>query len=107
MNPSNFLDWLCVFYFAVLATAFTFHIQDLTELREYLQRASVTVQGSWEDPMERVNYFAFVDRVGALVTMQRQLVAGFPYVIVSRFFKAFASQPRLAMVTETLRKAAS
>merc|ERR1712232_800766 len=52
---------------------------------------------------------AFFEKVDEIVQggeTRRVWIALYPFAVVSRFFKAFASQPRLSLVTQTVTRAA-
>jgi len=100
----NMVDWSAVIYFIVLAILWIWHLGEVAELRELLSRADVMLPGSFADDGDRTNFFQTVHRIVIHTHASRIVVAFYPFVLVTRFFKAFSAQPRLAIVTETLMK---
>merc|ERR1712113_703218 len=81
--------------------------QKMADIRELLRIASVEVPGSWVNRADLERFYDLtVDVAQSLHTFQTML-AVYPFIIVSRFFKAFSFQPRLALVTATLSEAAT
>uniref|UniRef100_A0A7S4VIU8 EF-hand domain-containing protein n=1 Tax=Alexandrium monilatum TaxID=311494 RepID=A0A7S4VIU8_9DINO len=107
MNLSNAVDWASILFSLFLAIFWIIYMQNLQDLREHLLSANAGITGSWANRADREAFFDMVDaRVWETLSL-RTALAIYPFVIVSRFFKAFSSQPRLAMVTKTLAKAST
>merc|ERR1711920_1123772 len=81
------------------------YLFELETLRALLRKSSGDVPGSWEDESDRKDFFNIVTQVAQDQHSFQTMLAVYPFVIVSRFFKAFSFQPRMALVTETLRQA--
>lgn len=106
MSLGNFIDWVSIAVAVFLAVFWILHLERLEELRDSLLMASATTEGSFSTGAERDEFYDRVDGLVYDVHFLRTFLAVYPFVIVSRFFKAFSLQPRLAMVTNTLSKAA-
>jgi hypothetical protein len=103
----NVVDWVNVFYGAALIAMWFLHLNKVQELkRDYLEQASVNVVGSWKDENMRVGFFNKVDDIIQGGESRRIWIALYPFVVLSRFFKAFSAQPRLSLVTQTVKRAA-
>uniref|UniRef100_A0A7S1M1G8 Polycystin cation channel PKD1/PKD2 domain-containing protein n=1 Tax=Alexandrium catenella TaxID=2925 RepID=A0A7S1M1G8_ALECA len=107
MNMSNGVDWVSIGVAVFLVIMWVQHLSRLQELKDILLAASPTMPGSYSTAAERNAFFDMVDGIVYDVHFLRTALALYPFVIVSRFFKAFSLQPRLAMVTMTLSKAAT
>mmetsp|Transcript_25161 Transcript_25161/g.49281 ORF Transcript_25161/g.49281 Transcript_25161/m.49281 type:complete len:878 (+) Transcript_25161:95-2728(+) len=105
INLPNFVDWLSIVYAVVLIIFWATHLFDLAEIRQLMDQGQALEPGTWVDSGLRKEFFSLVDHTVRKTHLLRTLAAAYPFVIVSRFLKAFASQPRLAMVTNTLSKA--
>mmetsp|Transcript_30314 Transcript_30314/g.77051 ORF Transcript_30314/g.77051 Transcript_30314/m.77051 type:complete len:982 (-) Transcript_30314:152-3097(-) len=102
----NCVDWLNVAYFLFIALLWSLHMYKVAELRVYLDQAEVGVIGSWQNPQTRVDFYDVVGNMVLDLEFRRGVLACYPFIIVSRFFKAYSAQPRLALVTNTLSRAA-
>jgi len=107
MNFSNFLDWLSIVYSFVLVGLWLIQLVRLNDLEATMKKGEPTQIGTFPNDALRKEFFDQVDDIVSQRVMFRIFVAVYPFVIVSRFFKAFASQPRLALVTNTLVKAST
>lgn len=103
LSPGNFVDWLSVFYFFLLMGFWLAHLKVLQGLRESLRPASIDVLGSFEDVSDRDQFYDAVDEWVKSDSVLRTVMAIFPFIIGTRFFKIFALQPRLGVVTATLQ----
>jgi len=72
-----------------------------------MEDANVETPGSWANPDRRVEFFEQLETCVLLAQTRRMAFAVYPFVLVSRFFKAFSAQPRLALVTSTLLRSAT
>mmetsp|Transcript_129847 Transcript_129847/g.289680 ORF Transcript_129847/g.289680 Transcript_129847/m.289680 type:complete len:1143 (+) Transcript_129847:49-3477(+) len=104
-NVWNLVDWVSALYGVVIVVNWCIHLKMVRELRADLLTANVEIQGSWESEETRIHFFDLVERIVKHVQAFRQILALYPFAIVLRFFKAFASQPRLAVVTKTFTRA--
>eukprot|EP00928_Gymnodinium_smaydae_P025315 TRINITY_DN20208_c0_g1_i1.p1 TRINITY_DN20208_c0_g1~~TRINITY_DN20208_c0_g1_i1.p1 ORF type:complete len:945 (-),score=150.40 TRINITY_DN20208_c0_g1_i1:298-3132(-) len=103
---SNMVDWMNVLYGAVLVFLWALHLQRVNALvADYLQDASVTVQGSWMDESQLAQFYSQVDDIVIAGLSRRIMISLYPFVLISRFFKAFSAQPRLSLVTSTITRA--
>merc|ERR1719375_2923212 len=76
----------------------------LGKLRGWLDKVDLSTPGSLQNDEDLAQFFH--DAHQAILQKQwvRTFVAVYPFVIASRFFKAFSAQQRLAVVTSTLAK---
>jgi hypothetical protein len=102
IGPANFVDWLSVISAMVLVAFWIQHQFMLETMRQLMREADYKIPGSWSDDDKRTEYFDIVQLIVQRTIIFRTLLAVYPFVIVSRFFKAFSSQPRLAVVTRTI-----
>lgn len=102
-SPSNFIDWLGVIYFFALMSTWFTHVRLISDLRESLHPASIEVAGSFKNVSDRDNFYDIVDEWVTADFTIRTVMAVFPFIIGARFFKVFALQPRLGVVTATLQ----
>eukprot|EP00928_Gymnodinium_smaydae_P079667 TRINITY_DN63535_c0_g1_i1.p1 TRINITY_DN63535_c0_g1~~TRINITY_DN63535_c0_g1_i1.p1 ORF type:complete len:795 (-),score=124.47 TRINITY_DN63535_c0_g1_i1:297-2681(-) len=101
----NVVDWVNVIYSFVIVIYWIFYLGQLDELNSYIRTASVEVEGTWKDAAVREAFFGAAHNAVQTFHTFRFMLAIYPFVLVLRFFKAFSMQPRLAVVTETLRAA--
>eukprot|EP00930_Biecheleria_cincta_P027134 TRINITY_DN1905_c0_g1_i8.p1 TRINITY_DN1905_c0_g1~~TRINITY_DN1905_c0_g1_i8.p1 ORF type:complete len:933 (-),score=157.50 TRINITY_DN1905_c0_g1_i8:72-2870(-) len=102
----NLVDWLSILYSLLLFWMWSQHMLVLRELKTSLEAGSTEVQGTWADPADRRSHFELADKVSAS-SQEFQTAAGFyPLAVGARFISAFSGQPRLALVTDTLFRAA-
>jgi hypothetical protein len=102
----NFVDWLSFLFAFAIISMWVIHLVRLHDLRDYLASADADVIGSWPDSKTREDYFELVHTIVEESREFRIILGMYPFVIVSKFFKAFNNQPRLSMVTRTLSAAA-
>eukprot|EP00928_Gymnodinium_smaydae_P038534 TRINITY_DN26565_c0_g1_i2.p1 TRINITY_DN26565_c0_g1~~TRINITY_DN26565_c0_g1_i2.p1 ORF type:complete len:780 (-),score=170.06 TRINITY_DN26565_c0_g1_i2:238-2577(-) len=102
----NFVDWMNVIYSFVIVIYWFVYLGKLDTLNSYIRTASVEVKGSWVDASDREKFFDSAHDAVQSSHNFRFMLAVYPFVLVLRFFKAFSMQPRLAVVTETLKSAA-
>jgi len=105
MDFGNFVDWMGIIYAFMLAIFWIMQLTRLGDLSETLKTGSPTHPGTFQDDATRLKFFGQVDDIVHDTHLFCTLLAVYPFIIVSRFFKAFSSQPRLAMVTNTLSRA--
>jgi len=94
-----------ILYSFFLLALWLVHLSLVSELEGYLMRAHVEIQGSWSDSEDRNDFYELVDRIILHSQRLQACLAFYPFAIGCRFFSAFAGQPRLAVVTETLKSA--
>jgi len=104
---SNIIDWMNVFYVLAIAVLWYLHLLRLQKLQETLELVNVTEVGSFLNEETREDYFVQVDLIVQGGEVRRIALALYPIVVVSRFFKAFSAQPRLALVTQTVARAST
>merc|ERR1719215_110985 len=102
---ANVVDWASIMYFFLLMVFWFLQLNRLHELTDVLKRGSPTAVGTWTSETDRISFFDQIDVIVDQVQKFRVMLAVFPCIICSRFFKAFALQPRLAIVTKTLTQA--
>lgn len=105
-NLANCIDLLSVAYSGIIVYIWYLHIMDLMQLKEYLAQANPHIPGSWVDADLRAEYFDHVGKVVRTTYTIRYVLAGYPFVIVSRFLKGCYAQPRLALAMKTFERAA-
>jgi len=104
----NAIDWLSVVGGLVIVALFVNSIGMRTEMNEYLEKlGTIDMETSRDQYVDIVGkYFTSVEVNVNYITTFRKTLALYPLIIVFRLFKSFAAQPRLALVTNTLMKAA-
>jgi len=107
MDFVNLIDWTSILYAFVLVGVNIAQLVRLNDLAVMLKTGDPTLPGTFGNGLQRLDFFEHVDDIVGNTLMIRTMLAVYPFIIVSRFFKAFASQPRLAMVTNTLVSAAN
>merc|ERR1712050_98207 len=86
----------------VIAVMWALYCIDISDIQRIMGNAKVDREGSFETQAELEQWFEKV-----VITVRRSqtfrvFLAIYPFIICSRFFKSFAAQPRLALVTRTL-----
>lgn len=101
----NAVDWVSVIYGFVLFFLWYLQLMQISHVTDQLSTVNLKVTGGWED--EEIMKQFFMDSEETILSniALRKVIAGYPFVIVGRFFKAFNAQPRLSMVTRTLSRA--
>mmetsp|Transcript_67813 Transcript_67813/g.157430 ORF Transcript_67813/g.157430 Transcript_67813/m.157430 type:complete len:406 (-) Transcript_67813:313-1530(-) len=107
MNVSNFVDWISIIYAFVIVALWVVFNMRLRDLKTQLESANLNVRGNFLLESDRETFFNTMDDLVKETHQFRNMLAIYPAIVVSRFFKAFSSQPRLALVTSTLSKASS
>eukprot|EP00811_Abedinium_folium_P019892 NODE_2885_length_2127_cov_3.454500.p1 GENE.NODE_2885_length_2127_cov_3.454500~~NODE_2885_length_2127_cov_3.454500.p1 ORF type:complete len:640 (-),score=182.18 NODE_2885_length_2127_cov_3.454500:206-2125(-) len=102
---SRIVDWLNVVYSFVLVYYWADHLMQLKDLQDLLDKGSFSVLGTWENVDDRLSFFTLIDETILDMVKFRFMMALYPFVLLSRFFKAFDTQPRLSLVTRTLLNA--
>jgi hypothetical protein len=105
IGPANAVDWIGVFYFVFLLFFWFGHVRIVGALRDALAAADINTPGSFTTDGDRDDYYDAVDDWVRSDTGLRVVLAIFPFIIGFRFFKVFSLQPRLGVVTATLRDA--
>jgi len=104
----NMMDWFSMiwscsilgmyFHYASLVSATNNSLEDLGQLSEEFQREAYRDQGDlYIETLEQCVVWLYYFRINLWV---------YPFMIVMRLMKAFSDQPRLAVVTTTLKRAA-
>jgi len=103
LNIGTFIDWISVFHSLLLGLFWLSYLRELGDLRLTLKRATPgETGGSWSDPRDRAAFYSQVDTLVHRTHLFVTLLAFYPFVMASRFFKAFSAQARLALVTATI-----
>jgi len=105
IDVANAVDWFSIIYAFVLIALWVISCQELTGITDIMRQGNPTLAGTWSDPKLREDFFEKVHEATQSTVNLRIMLSVYPFVIVSRFFKAFSAQDRLAMVTETLSRA--
>lgn len=106
IDVSNFVDWVSIMYAVSLIIMWVIYVGRLGEITDLMKQGNPALVGTWADASIREQFYIKVHAVTQYTIVLRVCLACYPFVIVSRFFKAFSAQARLAMVTETLTQAA-
>ncbi|CAE8725156.1 unnamed protein product, partial [Polarella glacialis] len=102
---SNLVDWFNIFAGMTICAVWAIHLQELAELKGYLQQASVDVPGSWGVAQTRSRYFELVHDMASKYETRFKLLAAYPLILVTKVFQVCSGQPRLALVTKTIAMA--
>mmetsp|Transcript_7419 Transcript_7419/g.16971 ORF Transcript_7419/g.16971 Transcript_7419/m.16971 type:complete len:897 (+) Transcript_7419:48-2738(+) len=105
MSFANAVDWISILYAFGLVGFWLMHLDRLAKMSRLMESGDTTVPGTWVSRADRDLWFSMCDQQVEDTHNFRSLLSVYPFIIVGRFFKAFSSQPRLAMVTKTLGKA--
>jgi len=102
----NGVTWFSVLSFLVICVIWVSHLVKVGTLREKLEIARTTsgLDETWTD-QERMEAIELAEETIAEFFTFRTVLAFYPFVIMTRLFKAFSAQPRLSIVTLTLSKA--
>jgi hypothetical protein len=110
----NIVDWASLSYSAVVFVMWAVWCLRISELGDFLLTANPTIKGSWEsggknDILTSSNsaFWEAVDETALYDERMQYVLAFYPICIGLRFFSAFSAQPRLGMVTATLKCAAN
>jgi len=76
-------------------------------LADYLSQGGVNEPGTFTDSKTRAAYFEQVAYIVGESEVRHFVMSMYPFVLVTRFFKAFSAQPRLALVTATFTTVAA
>jgi hypothetical protein len=106
LGISNILDWTCILFSLGICSAWIAYLSELDAIRSQLKQADPSLAGSFADEATRVDYFERVHDVANQAYRLRPYLAMYLLVGACRLFKVFHAQPRLALVTSTLSKAA-
>jgi hypothetical protein len=101
----NIVDWVSIVHSATLVILWIWHLMQVQKIQGIMEKADASTIGSFAKDDDRVDYFDAVHETVHHQYVFRAVLACYPFVIVTRFFKAFNQQPRLSMVTQTLSKA--
>jgi len=104
ISISNLVDWTVITFSLYFCFAWWAYLVKLDELKEKLKQASPTIEGSWPNEADRIDYFDQVAEISTIAYQLRPYLAFYLLIIGLRLFKAFHAQPRLALVTKTLSK---
>lgn len=103
--PSNFIDCLSVVVFAVQIGVWLRHVKKIANLQDAMRAADPNVPGSFANAEDHARFYDTVDDWVISDNRLRIVLAVFPFIIGMRFFKVFSLQPRLGVVTATLKNA--
>mmetsp|Transcript_60121 Transcript_60121/g.140522 ORF Transcript_60121/g.140522 Transcript_60121/m.140522 type:complete len:801 (+) Transcript_60121:27-2429(+) len=117
-NFWNVVDWVSIFLaFAILLTwisqcigqaELSSQLQDYTSIHSACRDALSMSSASCEAARAYdAQLFDSVEQLGFVIRANRAISGFYPVCIMMRLFKAFAAQPRLAIVTKTLALAAN
>lgn len=99
----NFVDWVSIFAGGAIMLLAYLSVGGTNRLNSETENLSAASLADGEAHREQVMlYYSRLDQVSKYMHAYRLVLASYPLVIVLRLFKAFAAQPRLALVTETL-----
>eukprot|EP00931_Biecheleriopsis_adriatica_P009339 TRINITY_DN11040_c0_g2_i1.p1 TRINITY_DN11040_c0_g2~~TRINITY_DN11040_c0_g2_i1.p1 ORF type:complete len:890 (+),score=158.42 TRINITY_DN11040_c0_g2_i1:45-2714(+) len=99
------VDWIAVFFSLFVCGCWVQECQLRHHLNLKLLSGDTNLPGTWAHEADRIYFFEEVDKI-VRVVMRNQLVFGvYPLCLGLRFFDAFSGQPRLALVTQTLKTA--
>lgn len=105
LDMSNGVDWTSIIYAVVIIILWAIHVGNIAKLEEILTKGDARFPGTFADLGIREDFYNMVDTIVHEDHVLRTVVAAYPFVTMARFFKACASQPRLALVTTTFAKA--
>eukprot|EP00746_Dinoflagellata_sp_MGD_P162963 gnl/MRDRNA2_/MRDRNA2_90744_c0_seq1.p1 gnl/MRDRNA2_/MRDRNA2_90744_c0~~gnl/MRDRNA2_/MRDRNA2_90744_c0_seq1.p1 ORF type:complete len:1192 (-),score=272.92 gnl/MRDRNA2_/MRDRNA2_90744_c0_seq1:74-3649(-) len=100
----NTVDWISMFGAMVICIVFVMHIRNVDRLNKALIELGITDEVSNRDAFraETEDHMNILQESVNFAQGFKTMLAIYPMVIVLRLFKAFAAQPRLAVVTKTL-----
>jgi len=101
----NAVDWMNVFCSAAIVMLWLTHMNNVSKLRGFLEKASYETPGSWADPADAEQFFEHVYQTMRVSRWRECVLALYPVLVVIRLFKSLSAQPRLALVTRTIAKA--
>mmetsp|Transcript_45779 Transcript_45779/g.88046 ORF Transcript_45779/g.88046 Transcript_45779/m.88046 type:complete len:868 (-) Transcript_45779:31-2634(-) len=107
MTFVNFVDWISIVYSFVLVGLWNDQLRRLGDLEATMKKGQPMEIGTFPHNSIRQEFFDQVDDIVDQTRLFRNFLVAYPFVIVSRFFKAFASQPRLATVANTMVQAST
>jgi len=106
----NTVDWISI---AVAYLVFAFYLQlffatnDVNKAFEhFVERQEWAVLGRNESLQMSTEFFDLVEQACAKERTYRTSFCFYPFVVMMRLFKSFDAQPRLAVVTRTIKDAA-
>jgi hypothetical protein len=110
----NIVDWASLSYSAVVFVMWGVWCLRKSEQGDFRLTANPTIKGSWEsggknDILTSSNsaFWETVDETALYDERMQYVLAFYPICIGLRFLSAFSAQPRLGMVTATLKCAAN
>jgi len=102
-NIWAYAAWFSIFVAVFVITQFPFRLAATWELNDIIGKLAVLANGDREEYTTQVqNYMRVLDGEVKAVYTYRMTMGAYPMFILLRLLKAFAAQPRLAVVTETL-----
>lgn len=104
-SVGNVLNWFSVSYSVVIVVMFGLYLGQISQLRDYLERADLQIPGSFTNRDDMEGFYSLAEDMSYKLFVLRSVLMGYPFVIGMRLFRSFDAQPRLALVTRTLQKA--
>mmetsp|Transcript_83569 Transcript_83569/g.190643 ORF Transcript_83569/g.190643 Transcript_83569/m.190643 type:complete len:854 (-) Transcript_83569:211-2772(-) len=102
----NVIDWIAILYGSGVAIVFLYLNSQARDLGDELRSLRVGA-ASWIDVVELNRVVErTIDLIGSYKSF-RTFAACYPLIIMVRLFEAFGAQPRLAVLTKTLKLAAT
>jgi len=106
----NAVDWASLGYGLVVFVMWAHWCLKVSALVDLLTTANADLPGNWNSPADiytpaNIEFWDTVDADSRYFQRFTLVLAFYPFIIGMRFFSAFSSQPRLGLVTETIRKA--
>ncbi|CAK9054539.1 unnamed protein product [Durusdinium trenchii] len=103
---SNAVDWISFIIATVVAAIFVALAIQTAQLQATLRDLLLGAGNGREAYMELVkNFFAEYEATYSQESTYRLMLSAYPLMLILRLLKSFDAQPRLAVITETLREA--
>lgn len=103
----NCLDWATIVCGWIISATFAYYRLGVEELKELFEKIDISKRPDAQYWGDMYNVHNQAETVGVWNMIFRTMTSMFTLLIMLRFFKAFASQPRLAVVTNTMYAASS
>eukprot|EP00928_Gymnodinium_smaydae_P003139 TRINITY_DN11121_c1_g6_i1.p1 TRINITY_DN11121_c1_g6~~TRINITY_DN11121_c1_g6_i1.p1 ORF type:complete len:957 (+),score=98.88 TRINITY_DN11121_c1_g6_i1:347-2872(+) len=105
LGVDNAVDWLNITFSFIIVFLWMRYLTLIEELTGMLAEGTAGVPGTWADDATRAKFYEHVDIMTNFHEDFTLYLAAYPFLMITRLFKAFSAQPRLALVTNTLVKA--
>eukprot|EP00931_Biecheleriopsis_adriatica_P114245 TRINITY_DN8977_c0_g1_i4.p1 TRINITY_DN8977_c0_g1~~TRINITY_DN8977_c0_g1_i4.p1 ORF type:complete len:919 (+),score=118.65 TRINITY_DN8977_c0_g1_i4:57-2813(+) len=102
---SQIVDWVVIVFGTYVCYCWVQDCLLRLQLSEHIESGDTDMPGTWAQPVDRIHFFELVDRCSESWLRQLLLIGIYSICLGMRFFDAFSGQPRLALVTNTLRAA--